>query len=119
MNKQAWGWSTSIDLKLCNPDKIRSSLKIEEFVIELCDLIEMKRFQDPVIVRFGADPVVCGYSLVQLIETSCITAHFAEEDNSIYLDVFSCKWYDPKVVGDFAMEFFNAQSYNSNTLERK
>jgi hypothetical protein len=35
---------------------------------------------------------------VQLIETSLISAHFANLTNTVYLDVFSCKPYDPEVV---------------------
>ena len=72
----------------------------------------------PTIVRFGEDPVVCGYSLVQLIETSNITAHFAEDTNSIYLDIFSCKDYDSEEAADFTKEFFEAESYIMHRTER-
>jgi|UniRef100_A0A6C0B0Z1 hypothetical protein len=33
--------------------------------------------------------------LVKRIETSNITAHFCEETNDMYLDVFSCKPFNP------------------------
>jgi hypothetical protein len=66
----------------------------------------MKRFQDTLVVNFGEDERVAGFSMVQLIETSLISAHFANLTNATYLDVFSCKPYDPEVVADFAKNFF-------------
>jgi S-adenosylmethionine/arginine decarboxylase-like enzyme len=109
-----WGLATAIDLGGCDPQAIRDPGRIERFVIDLCDLIEMKRFGDPVIVRFGAEPRVSGYSLVQLIETSLISGHFAEESDSAYIDVFSCKAYPPYRAALFCREWFGARSMRVN-----
>ncbi len=107
-NQNAWGLHTTIDLKNCDPLLIRSADAIREFCIQLCDLIKMKRFGEPQIVHFGEAEQVAGYTLVQLIETSDITAHFANATNSAYIDIFSCKLYDPQLVVDFAQKFFKA-----------
>ena len=109
MADKYWGLEASVDLYGCNPETIRSEEKIKEFVIELCDLILMKRFGEPVIVKFGEDPRVTGYSMFQLIETSNVSAHFAEATNAVYLNVFSCKMFDPVIVEDFARRFFEAE----------
>lgn len=114
-----WGMSTSIDLHNCNPDTIRDADKIKQFVKELVELIEMKAFGECVVVNFGEDPRVAGYSMMQLIETSLISAHFANESNAVYLDVFSCKEYNPKTAADFAKEFFEAEDYHITTVLRK
>jgi S-adenosylmethionine/arginine decarboxylase-like enzyme len=103
--------STGIDLHFCDPDLIRDSNAIKRFVVELCDLIHMKRFGECVVVNFGEDEKVAGYSMTQLIETSLISGHFANLTNHAYIDVFSCKGYDPKTVADFAKDFFNAKDY--------
>ena len=92
-----------------NPDKIK------QFVKELCDLIEMKRFGETQVVHFGEDEKVAGYSMVQLIETSLISAHFANLTNTTYLDVFSCKPYDPATVKEFATKFFSGKRCTVNT----
>ena len=118
VTSKAWGYSTHIDLKHCNPATIRSSLKIQEFTIALVSLLKMTPYGEPTLVRFGKDPKVTGYSLVQLIETSCITAHFAEDTNSIYLDIFSCKDYDSVEACEFTKKFFEAESYTSQRLDR-
>jgi S-adenosylmethionine/arginine decarboxylase-like enzyme len=104
----AWGLSTNVDLTGCDPATIRSRAAIERFTHDLCDLLGVKRFGETQIVRFGANPVVYGYSMVQLIETSLVSAHFAEDSNAVYLDIFSCKWYDADVAAEFASRFFGA-----------
>ena len=106
IDEKVWGIASSFDIYQCNPETIRDADKIKQFVVELCDLIEMKRFQDTLVVNFGEDERVAGFSMVQLIETSLISAHFANLTNATYLDVFSCKPYDPEVVADFAKNFF-------------
>lgn len=115
----SWGILTSIDIHDCDAELIRSASAIEEFVIKLCDLIEMKRFGEPVIVHFGEDERVSGYSMTQLIETSLISAHFANQTNNVYLDVFSCKYYDPDKAAEFAMEFFKGSDYDIHVCLRK
>ncbi len=106
VSKSAWGISSSCDIYNCNPDIIRDAARIRQFVIELCELIDMKRFGDTVLVHFGDNEQVAGYSMTQLIETSLISAHFANLTNTVYLDVFSCKAYNPDTVSEFAKKFF-------------
>jgi S-adenosylmethionine/arginine decarboxylase-like enzyme len=113
-----WGLATAYDLYECNPATIRDADAIKRFVVELCDLIKMRRFGETQVVHFGEEEHVAGFSMVQLIETSLISAHFANMTNAVYLDVFSCKLYDPKTVADFAMEFFGAQRCSRHTVER-
>ena len=115
---KSWGVLTSIDLFNCNSETLRNADKIKEYIIELCKLIDMKRFGESVIVRFGADPIAQGYSAVQLIETSCISGHFAEESGSVYIDIFSCKFYDQNDAVKFTKKFFDAKTVESNIVLR-
>jgi hypothetical protein len=68
-------------------------------------------------VHFG-EGRVAGYSMVQLIETSLISGHFANDTNSAYLDIFSCKGYDPAVVEEFSKAFFGARRSRHHALLR-
>jgi S-adenosylmethionine/arginine decarboxylase-like enzyme len=117
--QQVWGIASSIDIYDCDPQKIRDAELIRRFVAELCDLIEMKRFGETQVVHFGEDERVAGFSMVQLIETSLISAHFANLTNTVYLDVFSCKPYDPQIVKTFAQSFFSGVSSILNVTMRK
>ncbi|MDH5669805.1 MAG: S-adenosylmethionine decarboxylase [Nitrospira sp.] len=114
---KAWGLCTAIDLQECNPDLIRDAEAIKRYVIELCDLIGMKRFGECQVVNFG-EGRVAGYSMVQLISTSLISGHFANDTNKAYLDIFSCKGYDPAVVESFSKAFFGARWSSTTTTLR-
>jgi S-adenosylmethionine/arginine decarboxylase-like enzyme len=115
----AWGLLTSLDIHGCAAELIRDADMIKRFVAELCDLIQMKRFGETTVVDFGDDPRVSGFSMTQLIETSLISAHFANQSNSVYLDIFSCKYYDPTVAAEFAKRFFKGKDYHIHVALRK
>ena len=117
-DSRAWGILTTIDLFNCNPELIRSDVAIRRFVVELCERISMRRFGPTQVVHFGEDERVAGYSMTQLIETSLISGHFANADNSAYIDVFSCKFYEPEEVREFAMTFFQATRGESRVVLR-
>lgn len=110
-SNESWGLSTSINLYACNPNSIRNAEKIKQFVFELCDRTGMKRFGECQIVDFGSNDEVAGFSMTQLIDSSLISAHFANKTNRIFLDVFSCKYYEPEKVAEFAKYFFEAKDY--------
>lgn len=116
---EIWGLLSSVDLYDCDPEIIRDAEKIKRFVVKLCDLIEMKRFGETVVVHFGEDERVAGYSMTQLIETSLISGHFANQTNAAYLDIFSCKIYNPDQVLEFAKEFFKAKTFNLQVTKRR
>jgi len=109
---KAWGMSCQIDLKNCNPKLIRDKKHIKQFVIDLCKLIGMKRHGKTQVVNFGEDPRVSGYSMTQLIETSLVSAHFAEQSNAAYIDIFSCKEYPPNKAAEFCKNYFEAGKFN-------
>src|SRR6266545_8233580 len=114
-----WGISSSIDLYDCDLALMQDAEAIREFVRILCDRINMRRYRETQVVYFGDDPRVTGFSMTQLIETSLISAHFADASCAIYLDVFSCSSYEPEDVAQFAKEYFKAAMYNINVTYRK
>lgn len=113
-----WGWHLVLNLYNCDLGQIQSAEVIRQFVIDLCDLIEMRRFGEPTIVNFGEDPRVSGYSLVQLIETSNICAHFADQSRAVYIDIFSCKKFEPETAAAFCMETFRAEKASGSFISR-
>jgi len=120
LRRSNWGLLTSIDLDDCDPEIITNAKKVEQHVHELCKLIDMKRFGETTVVKFGADPKVAGFSMTQLIETSCISAHYGSGVTKyVYLDIFSCKWYDQQKAFEFSKEFFKAKRGRFTTLIRQ
>jgi S-adenosylmethionine/arginine decarboxylase-like enzyme len=116
---QAWGLSTSIDLHDCDPELMKDSKTLEEYATTLCKLLDVTAWGPCRLYNFGTDPEVAGYSLVQLIETSLLSGHFANKTNRIFLDVFSCKYYDPLVAVEYSKTFFKAKDVTYKCMLRK
>ncbi len=114
-----WGVSSSIDLYDCDLALMQNADAIREFVKILCDRIKMRRYGETQVVFFGDEPRVQGFSMTQLIETSLISAHFADASRAIYLDVFSCAPYSSEDAAQFAKDYFKASRYQLNVTNRK
>jgi S-adenosylmethionine/arginine decarboxylase-like enzyme len=116
--KDYWGVSSCIDLYDCDLALMQDAEAIRKFVVLLCDRIKMRRYGETQVVFFGDDPRVTGFSMTQLIETSLISAHFADASRAIYLDVFSCAPYEPEDAAKFAAEYFKASSHKFQVVYR-
>jgi len=113
-----WGLQTIIDLYDCDPVKIRSEEALKRYLSEMICEIDMKAYGQPVVVHFGSSDKVAGYTILQLIETSLISGHFVEIDNSAHIDIFSCKTYDSGKAAIFTSEFFDAFKMVYSVTER-
>lgn len=101
-----WGYHLILDCSKCIPRSIRDHQNIEAFCNNLVHRIDMVPFGKPQIQHFGSGNKA-GYTLVQLIETSNICAHFVEETNDMYLDVFSCKEFNRDYVKQIVEFYFH------------
>ena len=115
-----WGYHLVLDCGGCDHDKITDGNNIKEFTKELVKRIDMVAYGDPIVEHFAThDPQKAGFSMMQLIETSNIAAHFVDRDNTMYLDVFSCKPYENQTVVDTVKEFFGAKTIRVTYLTRQ
>ena len=113
-----WGYHLMLDCAGCDGYAIRDSEVIYNFTKQLVQDIDMIAYGEPQIVKFGSGNKA-GYTLVQLIETSNICAHFVDEDNTMYLDVFSCKSFDSNVVEKLVRKYFGAVKVRKSFLTRQ
>jgi S-adenosylmethionine decarboxylase len=115
-----WGYHLILDCGGCDNEKIKSSENIKNFTKELVKRIDMKAYGEPIVEHFAThDPSKAGHSMVQLIETSNICAHFVDRDNTAYFDIFSCKTFDNTTVVDTVKEFFGAETVRITYLTRQ
>ena len=120
LDSNTFGMEVVLDLYDCNLETIRSKEKLQEYTRELCRVIGMTPYGAPFAERFGLNEAkTAGYSIVQLIEASSITGHFSEEWNSAYINIFSCKDFDPKQAAEFSKHFFEADRVESTLHIRK
>ena len=103
-----WGYHASIDMAGCNRNAITDRNTILKFCDELVEAIDMKAYGEPQLEHFAEhDAGKAGFTLSQLIETSNICAHFVDATGEVYLDIFSCKEFDPEVAAEVAGRYFS------------
>ena len=101
----AWGYHLILDCYNADRELVTSSTNIAAFAKALVKKINMKAYGEPQVIHFGEDDKQ-GYTLIQLIETSNISAHFCDDTGNFYLDVFSCKPYENALVVETVKQFF-------------
>lgn len=117
MNKP-WGFHLILDCYDADKSLITSKTNVEAFAKTLVKAIDMVAYGEPQVILFGSDDKK-GFTLVQLIETSNITAHFSDETGNFYLDVFSCKEFDRVKVLEVVNQFFAPKRIRERYIERE
>lgn len=112
-----YGKHVMITAESCN-EKLLDIDTMKQFLITLADEIDMIRHGEPIVERFG-DGCQVGLSGVQLITTSALTIHTNDQWRDLYLDVFSCKWYDNEIVEAVVKRFFAPEKMNMSEVLRK
>ena len=119
LKKTEYGIELIVDLYDCDYSVISSREKIKQFAEEMCKVIKMKPYGKPLIPDFGFSlSKTAGPSLVQLIESSSITAHYSPHWQMVCLNIFTCKSFDAKVALNFAKEFFGSKRAVAHLLKR-
>ena len=115
----SWGYHLILDCGSCS-NNIKDKNTIELFSKTLVEEIKMVPYGEPIIEYFGTGTIEnSGYTLIQLIETSNITAHFVDYDNSAYIDVFSCKEFDEQTVVELVYKFFKPKNIITKNITRQ
>lgn len=113
-----WGYHLILDCAGADHNAITDKDNIISFAKELVKEIDMVPYGEPQVIKFGSGDKE-GYTLVQLIETSNICAHFVDYNDTFYLDVFSCKTYDIDIVKALVVKYFKISSYKEAYIERQ
>ena len=122
--KNNYGTELIIDLHDCDSAKFtRKHLK--RYFVELCDLIDMERCKLSWFDDHGVhpdeqqtEPHLKGTTAVQFIMTSNIVIHTLDLLGAVYVNIFSCKDFDPEVAADFTAKWFKGKIVNSHLIDR-
>ena len=120
-----YGYELILDLHGCSPDKFNRA-EIDRYFTELCDRIGMEKCE----VHFWDDvgvppeeqqtlPHAKGTSAVCFILTSSIVIHTLDIPKAVYVNIFSCKTFDPNVAAEFTEDWFESASCNPTFIQRK
>ena len=115
----AWGQHLILDLAGCPRDRLISKDNLQRWVSELIEAIDMKAYGEPIIEHFATHSHdAAGFTLLQMIETSNICAHFAENLGQVYIDVFSCKAFDNEVAKNVCAKYFEPSHIEDHEITR-
>lgn len=116
--KGNYGLELILDLKNCDLSDLTEE-KMGRFFVELCDRIKMTRHGDPLYWSdFSETPHLNGISGIQFIETSNVVCHALPLLNAVYINLFSCKEFDPEDASMFCKKFWNSSSENHTVVVR-
>jgi len=104
-NKDYYGKHLLLDCKSCMRVKVQDVELWKRFFRELVIDIDMIAHGEPVVERFG-EGIDTGISGIQFITTSLLSVHTNDATGDIFLDIFSCKWYDEDIVKTKVDKFF-------------
>jgi S-adenosylmethionine/arginine decarboxylase-like enzyme len=121
---RSYGSELVLDLHHCASSTFNRA-SIDSYFTRLCELIEMERcevhFWDDVGVAPEEQqtlPHTKGTSAVCFILTSSIVVHTLDLLGAVYVNIFSCKQFDPKAAELFTGEWFKGKTARSTFVER-
>lgn len=118
--EQYWGYHAMLNCAGCEPSTISSRENILAFTEALIKAIDMKAYGHPILEHIVAPtPEEAGFSLLQMIETSNIAAHFVDRSGALFLDVFSCKLFDVTIVEAMVQEYFGPKKIDTRWFARQ
>lgn len=116
--KGNYGLELIADLKGCELEGLKAQ-QLTRFFIELCDRIKMTRHGEPMYWEDSSGiPHLDGISAVQFVETSNIVCHALPILKAVYLNIFSCKEFDPEAALIFCKEYWGAESDTHTVIAR-
>ena len=114
-----WARHLILDCSGLDPERIRDPKLLDTWIRKLVQDIDMKAHGEPVITYNGEEPYHSGYTVVQVITTSSIVAHFIDSTGDVYIDVFSCKPFDNDTVIASINTAFSPKRIRTNFLTRQ
>ena len=123
-SREVYGFELVLDLHGCEA-KFFNRDYINKFFADLCNLTKMEKC----VVHFWDDvgvpeeeqqtlPHTKGTSAVCFILTSTIVIHTLDILGAVYVNIFSCKPFDPNVAAEFTSKRFKAISCKKTFIER-
>ena len=104
--KDSWGQHLLVDMSETD-NKIKSKKQIDEFFHELIlDKLKMEILSDTVFKEVNDRKEGHGISGMIMLTTSHVSLHADDNHNKVFLDVFSCRYFEKEPVLKYIYEYF-------------
>lgn len=124
MKKGSYGQELILDLHNCDTTTFTRT-SIRKYFDGLCKAINMKKCECYFWDDYGVPTKekqtqdhTTGISAVQFILTSSIVIHTLSKMKRVYLNIFSCKDFDPKVAKQFSVDWFKGTVKQNHVMDR-
>lgn len=119
-----YGMELILDLHNCDPSTFTRK-SIRNYFKKICIEIKMERaklvwwddLHTPEAEKQTL-PHLVGTSAIQFIKTSNITIHSLDIMKRVYLNIFSCKKFNPKLAKDFSVKWFKGKAIRTHVIDR-
>ena len=121
--RKFYGKELMLDIHRCDSGLFTRE-KLNEFFTKLCIKLDMKVCQinywdyENEKEKEEAPPHLAGTTAVCFISTSNITIHTLDKTKRIYLNIFSCKWFETKPAIEFSIDFFKGKLAKAKVVNR-
>ena len=116
--EQPWGVDVGIDGCVCNPALISDPAYIQVFLEDLCEKFQMRRDGELLLTRHGEEEHITGYTLVQLVQSAHLVAHFITQRNAVYVNLVTCSFVPPVQCAILCQQWFAAQHVRLSVVFR-
>lgn len=112
-----YGYELILDLHNCDPAIFTKEL-VEKFCKDACEVIDMNPEDFHIWASDPDDyetdpPHLHGVSAVQFITTSTLVVHTITKMRRVYINLFSCKSFDPAKASAFSVAYFKGDVVNN------
>ena len=118
---RSWGTHTMIDLHKCAYSIVRSTYDMNALMQRICSFIGVAQLGSPnMIYHQSGYGYTSGYTVMQHANGHTdIVVRVNEHNDSVFVDVFSCKAYDPHQLPNLTQDFFGAYEATVDILYRR
>ncbi len=118
---RSWATHTMLDLHRCSHSIIRSTWDLDAFMQRVFSFIGVTPLGSPeVIYHQSGYGYSSGYTFMQHGNGHTdIVVRVNEYNNSVFVDVFSCKTYEPHHLARLAQDFFDAYEATVDIFYRR
>ena len=90
---------------------------VEHILVDLPPRIDMNILDGPYVVK--GVPENPGYTGIEVIDKSHIAIHTFTENNTISIDVYSCKAFNAKIVVEYLQKHIEFKEITTRTITRE
>ena len=108
-----------LDLNECNVDKLNDYKLIFDLLNSIPDKIGMTKITQPYVFPYsGLVPEDEGITGIVIVAESHISCHAFPHKKYIFIDIFSCKYFDLEDIKNELIEIFESKTFHVHFTER-